>query len=202
MEDQTNQNLSRLRDKLPKSLLPFARWIKRNLEGFGLYLVFLTGRVPSHSYRLFMYRYLFGIKIGKHTSIHWRARFYAPKGVQIADHSIIGNDAFLDGRAGIRIGRNVNIGGEVAIFTWQHDPDSEDFAVKRGPVVIEDYAYIASRSIILPGTTIHEGAVVAAGSVVTKDVAAYTMVGGVPAKFIKDRSRKLSYVLNYRMPFQ
>lgn len=202
MEQKAGQNLNNFRNKIPKFLLPFARWLKRYLDGLNLYLVFLTGRVPSHRYRLFLYRHLFGIKIGKHTSIHWRARFYAPKGVQIADHSIIGNDVFLDGRAGIQIGRNVNIGGEVNIFTWQHDPDSVDFVVKGGPVVIEDYAYIATRSIILPGVTIHEGAVIAAGSVVTKDVPAYTVVGGVPAKFIKERTKTLTYELDFRMPFQ
>ncbi|MGO4784646.1 acyltransferase [Cryobacterium sp. W22_MBD10_FK3] len=103
---------------------------------------------------------------------------------------------------GIAIGNNVNIGGYVQIFTLEHDPQAEDFGVQGGPVSIGDMAYIATRAIILPGVTIGEGAVVAAGAVVTKDVPPYTIVGGVPARFIGDRTKKLEYVLDYHLPFQ
>ena len=65
--------------------------------------------------------------------------------------------------------------------------ESPTFGVKGGPVVIEDWVYIGTRATILPGVRIKEGAVVAAGAVVTKDVEPWTMVGGVPAKFIKVR---------------
>ena len=60
------------------------------------------------------------------------------------------------------------------------DPDFDCF----GKVVIEDWAYIGSQSVIMPGVTVGEGAIVAAGSVVTKSVPPYTVVGGNPAKFI------------------
>lgn len=193
---------SQIARRIPASLVPFARWLKLNFKGFVLYLAFLTGRVPSHLFRLFMYRHVFGIKIGRYSTIHWRARFYAPRGVSIGNHTIIGYDAFLDGRFGIVIGDNVNIGGEIAIFTAQHDPDARDFAMIGAPVTIGDYAYIGTRATILPGVTIGEGAVVATGAVVTKDVAPYSMVGGVPARHIKDRRRDLSYKLDFRMPFQ
>ena len=61
------------------------------------------------------------------------------------------------------------------------------------PVEIGDRAWISSRSVILPHNTIGEGAVVAAGAVVTKSVPAYTIVGGVPAKIIGQRSHTLNY---------
>jgi maltose O-acetyltransferase len=187
---------------LPGFMLPFARTVKRYLKGFRLYLAFLTGRVPSHRFRLFMYRHVFGMKIGKHSAFHWRARFYAPECITIGDHSIVGYDAFFDGRYRLTIGNNVNIAGEVAIFTAQHDPEAADFHMVGAPVVIGDHAYIGTRVTILPGVTIGEGAVVATGAVVAKDVAPYTMVGGIPAKYIKDRRRDLDYELDFRMPFQ
>ena len=56
--------------------------------------------------------------------------------------------------------------------------------------LIEDFVWIGSRSIILPGVKIGEGAIVAAGAVVTKDVLPYTVVGGIPAKQIAIRDRK------------
>jgi acetyltransferase-like isoleucine patch superfamily enzyme len=199
----TEQGLSsRMARRIPTPLLPAARWLKLNLKGLGLYLAFLTGRVPSHLFRLFVYRCVFRVKIGKRSAVHWRARFYAPGGVSIGNNTIIGYDAFLDGRFGIVIGDNVNIGGEVAIFTAQHDPDARDFAMVGAPVRIGDYAYVGTRATILPGVTIGEGAVVATGAVVTKDVAPYSVVGGVPARYIKDRRRDLNYTLSFRMPFQ
>jgi acetyltransferase-like isoleucine patch superfamily enzyme len=193
---------SRAIEYVPRRLRPLARWGKRSLIGSQLYGAFLTGRIPSHHVRLFLYRHVFHIAIGRGSTVHWRARFYSPGRVTIGDHSIIGYDAFLDGRYSLTIGCNVNIGGEVAIFTAQHDPDSTDFQMVGGPVIIDDYAYIGTRVTVLPGVRIGEGAVVAAGAVVSDDVQPYTVVGGVPARYIRDRRRDLSYQLSFRMPFQ
>ncbi len=65
---------------------------------FWIFLCTLTGLIPSHTIRLFLYRTFFRVKIGRNTSIHWFARFNLPSGVEIGHNSIIGNDAFLDGR--------------------------------------------------------------------------------------------------------
>lgn len=172
------------------------------LQGWQLYGAFLVGRVPVHAFRLFWYRTVLRMRIGEHTSVHWRAVFYRPERVTIGNHTIIGNDIFLDGRRGITIGDNVNVGGHVQIFTLQHDPDDPDFGTDGGPVVLEDRCWVASRATILPGVTIGEGAVVAAGAVVTKDVAPYAVVGGMPAKFLRERSRDLRYTLDYHLPLQ
>ncbi|WP_370630610.1 DapH/DapD/GlmU-related protein [Mucilaginibacter sp. 21P] len=87
------------------------------------------------------------------------------------------------------------------IWTLHHDYNSPDFAQAGAPVVIEDYAWVCSRAIILPGVTIGRGAVVAAGAVVTRDVAPYTVVGGTPAKKIADRNPDLVYNLGeYILP--
>lgn len=183
-------------------MLKTLRMIRDCGHGFRLYLVFLVGRVPVHQFRIQMYRHVFGVSIGNKTSFHWRAVFFAPEGVSIGNNTIIGNDCFLDGRKNLDIGDCVNIGGHVQIFTLEHDPQAHDFGVKGGQVRIDDYAYVASRSTILPGVRIGEGAVVAAGAVVTRDVDAYTIVGGVPARPIGFRSKDLDYKLNYHLPFQ
>jgi maltose O-acetyltransferase len=72
-----------------------------------------------------------------------------------------------------------------------HDYNDIHFCGKGAPVEIGKYAWICSRAIILPGITIGEGAVVASGAIVTKDVAPYTVVGGIPAKRIGNREKKL-----------
>ncbi|WP_203225478.1 acyltransferase [Williamsia herbipolensis] len=140
--------------------------------------------------------------IGKDSSFHWRAAFFEPSGITIGLNTIIGNDAFFDGRGGLSIGNNVNISGHVQIFTRDHDPASPTFATRDGKVSIHDYVYLASRTTILPGIEIGEGAVVAAGAVVSKNVEPYTIVGGIPAKKIGERTRDLTYKLKFHQPFQ
>lgn len=198
----------------------------RLLIDFWVYLATLTGLIPSHIIRLFLYRYFFRIKIGHDSSIHWLARFNQPSGIAIGNNTIIGNDAFLDGRSfriwksgenkitgyikdfispktrPLIIGNNVSIAGEVRIYTMEHDVNSSDFKEISAPVVIDDYVVIGTRVIILPGVKIGKGAVVASGAVVTKDVEPYAVVGGVPAIFIKSRSHDLRYTLKFSRLFQ
>jgi maltose O-acetyltransferase len=150
--------------------------------------------------RGFFYRRA-GLKIHKTSSIHWRAEFYAPQNIVIGRYCTIGDSSFLDGRSGLIIGDSVNLGSHVTIYTRQHDVDSRDFAEVGGPVTVGDHAWISSHSIVLPGVTIGAGAVVAAGAVVTKDVSPYTLVGGNPARYIRDRSRNLDYKLGYAKRF-
>lgn len=149
-----------------------------------------------------MYRHIFGMKIGSGSTMHWRLVFFAPNGVSVGKNSIIGNDCFLDGRSGLSIGDNVNVGGHVQIFTVGHDPQSDSFGTKGGPVHVGNRAYVASRATILPNVKIGDGAVVAAGAVVTKDVEPYTIVAGVPAVPVGQRTKDLNYVLDFHMPFQ
>lgn len=170
----------------------------------GLLLLFatMTGYVPWHAYRLFIYRNILRIKIGKQTSIHWRTRFFQPMGIKIGNNCVIQSDVFLDGREGLSIGNDVVIGPEVMIFTLEHDVNSPTFEAKGGPVKIDDYVWISTRAMVLPNITIGKGAVVAAGAVVTKDIEPYTIVGGIPARKIGERTKDLQYHLDYHIPFQ
>ena len=124
-----------------------------------------------------------------------QATFYTLGNIIIGEDTIIGEKATLDGRGKIIIGNHVDIASEVMIYTSQHDINSPQFAPISKPVKIEDYVFIGPRAILLPGVTIGEGAVVGAGAVVTKDVASYFVVGGVPAKAIGNRNLKKPHYL-------
>lgn len=154
---------------------------------FEIYLLHLVGNLPLHHIRRFFYR-LAGVTIGKGSTLHMQTVFYDPRNIVIGEDTIIGERAVLDGRAHLVIGNHVDIASEVMIYNSQHDIQNSAFTAITAPVAIEDYVFIGPRAIILPGVTLKKGAVVGAGAVVTKDVEAGTVVGGVPAKEIGKRN--------------
>ena len=128
-------------------------------------------------------------------------RFLHGRKVFIGKRNVINFGCLFDGRHFvIRTGDDVSIGPEAAILTLGHDPQSESFADHGGEVSIGDRAWIGFRAIILPGLSIGEGAVVAAGAVVTRSVEPFAIVAGVPARKIGERNPRLNYQLNYQ-PF-
>lgn len=198
MKDKMGKELSN--EEIVGKVANRIKWIWLDLVLFKLNLISVL--IPFHSIRNFCYR-ICGVKIGKNSFIHMGARFYFPAGVEIGQGSIIGDHAFLDGRAPLIIGNNVDIASQVLIYNSQHDIHSEGFAPTDGAVEINDYAFIGPRAIILPGVKIGRGAVVAAGAVVTSNVKEYEIVGGVPAKPIGERKNKnLHYKLGRARLFQ
>jgi acetyltransferase-like isoleucine patch superfamily enzyme len=179
----TRQARSRLR--------PFLSIRKRDAEMTCLHLV---GKLPNHRLRVACLR-----KWG--ATIHDSAIFYHgfevrnADGLTIGARVSVGNDAILDARGGITIGADVNLSTGVALWTGQHDWQSPTFAYVKAPIVIHDHVWLSTRVTVLPGVTIGEGAVIAAGAVVTKDVPPYTLAGGVPAKPIGARPGPMSYQL-------
>jgi len=163
------------------------RWIWLDLVLFKLNII--SAIIPFHSIRNFYYR-ICGVKIGKNSFIHMRTRFYYPAGISIGDGTIIGDSCFLDGRAPLVIGNNVDVASDVMVYNSEHNIHSEDFGPIEEKVEIGDYVFIGPRAIILPGVKIGKGAVVAAGAVVTSDIKDFEIVGGVPAKVIGERKNK------------
>lgn len=156
---------------------------------FKIYVLELVGWVPSHTIRNAILG-LAGIKIGKGSTIHIGCRFYQPAHIEIGEDTSIGDRSFLDGRAPLTIGNHTSIASQVMIFNSKHDVNDEWFTPVDAPVHIGNYVFVGPRAIILPGVTIGDGAVVAAGAVVTKDVASSAIVGGVPAVPIGERKLK------------
>lgn len=108
------------------------------------------------------------------------------KPVTIGKRCFIQQCCTFFGRGGITIGNDVFIGPKVNLITINHDPNPENRSATYGrPIVIEDKTWIGINSTILPGIRIGYGAIVGAGSVVTKDVPPMTVVAGNPARFIK-----------------
>lgn len=163
--------------------------IKTIIQEIEVFIMHVAGFVPSHCFRRLIYR-LGGIRIGKGSTLHMGIRFYNPHGIRIGKDSIVGEGTVLDGRDILTIGDHVDIASEVMIYNFEHDINDLSFKAVSAPVQIGDYVFIGPRAIILPGVKVGRGAVVAAGAVVTKDVADFKVVGGVPAKEIGERQNK------------
>ena len=110
-----------------------------------------------------------------------------PVNLKVGKGSSIGWFSLVDARGGITIGDNVTVASYCKMVTAKHDIEDPLFKASESPITIEDYAWICTGATILGGVTVGRGAVVMAGAVVTKDVPPMTVVGGVPAKFVKDR---------------
>ena len=150
---------------------------------------------PSVHFRRFCLRRS-GMQISKNVRFFEGVHVRNPKGIVMGDGCSIGTRVLLDGRLGLEVGKSVTFGYECIIWTMNHDYNDLNFTVKGGPVKIGDYAWICSRSIVLPGITIGEGAVVASGAIVTKDVPPYSIVAGIPAKVVGQR-KKMKYEYGY-----
>lgn len=106
--------------------------------------------------------------------------------LEIGDNTFINVGSVISARKHVKIGRNCQIANQVIIMDDDfHGLTNRDKSPDPEPIIIEDDVWLATRCTILKGVHIGQGAVVAAGAVVTRDVPAYTLVGGVPARFIK-----------------
>lgn len=131
-----------------------------------------------------------GAHVGENVRVVSSARFYLGGNLFIGDETWIGHDVLVcGGDADVIIGARVDIAPRVLLITGSHRVDvSGERAAGPGyssPIVIGDGAWIGANATLLGGVTVGRGSVVAAGAVVTSDVAPGTLVAGVPAKDLK-----------------
>jgi len=146
------------------------------------------------------------IYIGDHSDIDIGVQFIVFQGmVRIGRFSHLGPHVLIMAVEDVTVGDYVALAAGTTIYTATNDyrsPDRKELkmlismsssapeemqVVRKGRVVIEDFAFTGINTIVFPGVTIGRGAIVAAGSVVTKDVPPFTIVGGIPTKHIRQR---------------
>lgn len=152
----------------------------------------VINKIPSRHIRRWFY-IMMGAKLGKDTLPFRRVEVLLPKGLVLEDRVTVGWFVELDARAGIEVGHDTNISSYVKLITGSHDVDSPEYKADFQPIKIGHHCWIGTGAIILQGVTIGDGAVVAAGAVVTKDIPPYEVWGGVPARFIKKRTQNMNY---------
>jgi len=130
---------------------------------------------------------LFGAKIDKTAVVYSTARVYYPANLVMGRYSCLASDVDCYNVAPITIGDNTTISQGAYLCTASHDITDPLNPLITAPIVIEDQTWVAAHAFIGMGVTIGQGAVVGARAAVFKDVAPWTVVGGNPAKFLKNR---------------
>ena len=175
--------------------------MKKNILRF-LFLHFSYVSILAHGFlnllppfiRIFLWR-VFLAKCGKQVFIDNKVYFRYPWKVELGDNVSINlgcqfYPSWHNSDVRIRIMNNVRIGPNVCFFSAGHDMAHLDLPDTAASITVESNVWLGGNSTVLQGVTIGEGAIVAAGAVVTKDVPSYTVVAGIPAKIIKERDIK------------
>jgi len=163
----------------------------------------IINKIPCCKIRWAFYRFILRENLSSKAYIMLGQYIYhdSHANLTIGDFSVVNRNCILDSRGGLFIGNNVNISSEVAFYTGGHEINSPDFKYYAKPICIEDYVWIGTRAMIMPGVTVGKGAMVMPGAIVTKDVESYTIAAGTPAKSIGNRTEDLTYTLTWRSMF-
>lgn len=158
---------------------------------------------PSIRFRRWFYRTVLHIRMDNTVNVQMGCYIYVGRGeLSIGSRTVINRGCVLDRRGGLKIGACVSISPEACLYSAGHAPQSPGFDNLFGAVEIGDHAWIGTRAMIMPRVVVGEGAVVLPGAVVTRSVAPYTIVGGVPAQPVGVRNGPMSYDPSWFPKFQ
>ena len=130
---------------------------------------------------------MFGARIGKQCMIRRTSRVYYPWKLAMGDLCSLGDGAEIYNLGPVTMGARVSVSQQAYICAGTHDYTKASMTLLTPPITIGNDVWICAKAFVGPGLTIGNGAVVAAAAVVVKDVAPWTIVGGNPARYLKDR---------------
>jgi putative colanic acid biosynthesis acetyltransferase WcaF len=142
--------------------------------------------ITSPAFRRWLLR-VFGANIGRGAHIKPGLRVKFPWYFEVGDHSWLGEDLWVDNLAPVTIGAHACVSQGVYLCTGNHDWSSPNMKLFRQQITCGRGSWIGAKSVICPGVTVGEGAVIAAGSVVSKDIPAFEIHAGNPAHFVRRR---------------
>lgn len=148
--------------------------------------LFLLSPRVCYSWRSFLLR-CFGARVGRHVHVLATARITFPWNLEIGDYTAIGESARLYCLGTVKIGARATVSQYAHLCAGTHDYESPSMDLQKLPITIGDDVWVCADAFIGPNVTVGNGAVVGARTVVTKDVAPWTVVAGNPARKIKDR---------------
>ena len=174
------------------------RWFARGRSAWieavwlAVQAALVSSRLPGSAHRRWLLR-LFGARIGTGVTIKPGVRVKFPWKLVVGDHTWLGEEVWIDNLERVEIGANCCLSQGAYLCTGSHDWNVSGFDLITRPIEIGDCAWIAAKSMVAPGVTIGEGAVLAMGSAATQDLEAWTIYQGVPAHAIRLRTKSGSH---------
>lgn len=147
---------------------------------------FINPAQPFSGLKVFLLR-LYGAKVGKGVVIKPRVNIKYPWLLEIGDHSWIGEAVWIDNLAKVEIGSHVCLSQGAMLLTGNHNYKKASFDLQIAPIFIEEGAWLGAQSTVCPGVKVGSHAVLAVGSIATKNLAPYTVYQGNPALAIRLR---------------
>lgn len=159
-------------------------WIE--LAWIVLQGLLVSSWIPGSRHRVWALR-MFGARVGRGVVIKPGVRVKFPWRLTIAEHTWIGEDAWIDNLAPVMIGSHVCISQGAYLCTGSHDWSSERFDLVTRPISIRDFAWIGARAVLGPGVVVGQGAVLSLGSTAAKPLDPWTVYQGTPALPVRVR---------------
>ncbi len=160
-----------------------------------VFLNHVVNCIPIWTVRKYIYLFM-GMKIGKHSRINMKCVIMSPWRIMIGEQVMINEFCIIDGRGKLIIGSKVHISMHSIIYTASHKTDSDSFEYYAKPTAIEDNVWLGARSIVLPGSVLKKGSVIAAGSSFTGVAEENGIYSGVPAVYKRKREISEHYNCN------
>jgi putative colanic acid biosynthesis acetyltransferase WcaF len=151
-------------------------------------ILFRPSPRPCHGWRAFVLR-CFGAKLGRDCHIYPKCRIWAPWNLRCDDGAAIADEAVIYNAAEVHLSVHAIVSQQAYICTATHDIDDPAFPLITAAISVGQYAWVCARACVLPGVTIHDGAVLGLGSVASKNLEAWQVYAGIPARRIRQRER-------------
>lgn len=141
---------------------------------------------PFHFWRIFILR-IFGAKIGKTNFIYSSCKIWAPWNLITEDVVTIGPEVEIYNPIKVKLGHHSILSQDAYLCGATHDYNSKDFTYIKKEINIEPYVWICAKAIVMPGVTCHEGSILGASSITSRDLDSWTVYAGNPCRIIKNR---------------
>jgi putative colanic acid biosynthesis acetyltransferase WcaF len=179
LKDFSNPQFSRGRSLVIEAMWLFIQWL------------LVSSWIPGAAHRRWVLR-AFGARIGEEVDIKPGVRVKFPWRLEVGDHSWIGEDVWIDNLAQVTIGSDCCVSQGAYFCTGSHDWSRQSFDLIVRPIHVGAGAWIAARSVVGPGVTVGEGAVLGLASVATKDLEPWTIYQGAPGVPLRARRDRTS----------
>lgn len=163
--------------------------LRRYVWGLARWILFWPTPVVMHRWRRWILC-LFGARLARKAYVYPDALIWAPWNLEMSDGSCLGPSVNCYNVTPVRLGPGVTVSQRSHLCTASHDFDDPAFPLAGAPINLEKGSWVAAEAFIGPGVTVGARAVVLARAVVVRDVSPGVVVGGNPARYLRDRETK------------